>query len=209
MADNNPFSQGFTSVPSVSFEDSQGNVSQGAARGASFNIDRTDSLGNPFVEEALFTDNPGVQVAGTNQLNNFIGQPLQEGEINPNQLNDFTEIPGSPSEGGRSLGEILFGSFDEESRKIQGGVFTPITKAAVGIGNVALGFRQVKQSERALDLQRDQFNRNFAMQTEMINRRLEDRERARLLLQGKSSGEAEQGAKRYVEQFGVKDKGGK
>jgi hypothetical protein len=85
------------------------------------------------------------------------------------------------------------------------GFFEPVVGGALGVGRLALGFKQFEQAGEALDFQKDAFERNFAMQTEMINRRLGDRERARQLLQGNTKG-ADDAARRYVDKYGVKDK---
>ena len=84
-------------------------------------------------------------------------------------------------------------------------LFKPLAQGALGIGKLALGFKQLGQSERALDLQQDQFNRNFGVQVDLVNRRLQDREVAKRLLQGQGQDQAESGARRHVEEFGVQD----
>lgn len=99
----------------------------------------------------------------------------------------------------------MFGFYDKENRIMNRGFFEPVVGGALGVGKLALGYKQFKQAGEALDFQKDAFERNFAMQTEMINRRLEDRERARQLLQGNRKG-ADQAARDYVQKYGVKDK---
>jgi hypothetical protein len=99
----------------------------------------------------------------------------------------------------------MFGFYDKENRVMNKGFFEPVVGGALGVGRLALGFKQFEQAGEALDFQKDAFERNFAMQTEMINRRLEDRERARQLLQGNRQG-ADEAARKYVDKYGVKDK---
>ena len=97
----------------------------------------------------------------------------------------------------------LFDSVDPKTGLIKRGGFAPIANAAVGVGQLALGFKQLGQSERALDLQQDAFERNFAAQEESINNRLADREYRRLRRGGASHENALIAGKKHADKFGV------
>jgi hypothetical protein len=102
-----------------------------------------------------------------------------------------------------SVWQKLFGYNNKATGESYGGAFAPIATGAAALGNIHVGLKQIKNADRALDMQEDQFDRNFDMQTEMVNRRLEARENARLRLSGMDEATAAAQAREYVAQSGA------
>lgn len=81
-----------------------------------------------------------------------------------------------------------------------GGYGTAALGALQGLGSLYLGMQQYNLAKDALANSKDQFNRNFAVQKNLTNSQLEDRQRARVA----SNAGAYQSVGEYMNQNGVK-----
>jgi hypothetical protein len=163
---------------------------------------RLKNEGRPLLDQDTGADpNPIIGTVETAPGDQSSFTPI---ETISSKINGGDSLPSTGGDGTEpTFWQKAFGWSNKKTGEKYNGWFQPVVSGVTSVGNIALGVKQLKNSEEALEQQEEMFNKNFEMQTEMLNRRLQAREYTRARMQGATEEQAQKKADRYVEKSGA------